>query len=147
MRGLSPLQRTVLHDVLELTRHGESTLRPVDGGRSLQGQAPSPLRCFDGRGDFYTPAADAGGGAVPWQPGRVARRARRGWTASDRAVMSRALRRLVERGLLERWDDTTVLGDVYNGRPCVRAGYVRLTPAGRRVAERLTSEGPADVSR
>jgi hypothetical protein len=63
---------------------------------------------------------------VEWYPSRWADR----WTPADRAVVSRALRRLEQRGFVERKNERT-------GQPG-RTTNVRLTDRGREVAKWLT---------
>jgi DNA-binding PadR family transcriptional regulator len=63
---------------------------------------------------------------VDWDPSR----GQDSWTPTDRAVVSRALRRLEQRGLVERKNEQT-------DNPA-RTTNVRLTARGREVANRLT---------
>jgi hypothetical protein len=77
---------------------------------------------------------------VPWYPSRQYHE----WTATDRAVVSRAVRRLVQRGLLERANEHSTNRDA---GPPRRATNLWLTPTGRTVAERLTKNMSEDVSR
>jgi hypothetical protein len=63
---------------------------------------------------------------VEWHPGRYMD----DWTPADRAVFSRSLRRLEQRGLVERKNERT--GE------STRTTNVRLTDRGREVAKRLT---------
>jgi hypothetical protein len=64
---------------------------------------------------------------VEWYPRQWLER----WTPADRAVFSRALRRLEQRGLVERKNARTVEST------CTT--HVRLTERGREVAKRLTT--------
>ena len=64
---------------------------------------------------------------VDWAPTRWADP----WTPADRAVISRALRRLEQRGLVERKNEVT--------NTPRRTTNVRLTDRGREVAKRLTT--------
>jgi hypothetical protein len=65
---------------------------------------------------------------IEWYPSK----GQRAWTPSNRAVMSRALRRLEQRGLVERRNRIS-------GEESGRTVNVHLTDRGREVAKRLTS--------
>lgn len=85
-------------------------------------------------------------GAVRWHPGRFHAK----WTAADRANVSRALQRLEARGLVIRNNDRTGIGPARTSReqPAPsRATCVKLTPAGRTIAKRLTLADFTNVSR
>jgi hypothetical protein len=73
----------------------------------------------------------------PWSP-RYIRYTTQGdtttWTPTDRAVFSRALHRLEQRGLVERKNDRTGMSR--------RTTTVRLTKRGREIAKRLRKSGP-----
>ena len=71
---------------------------------------------------------------IHWTPSRW----HQDWTASDRASVSRALKRLEGRGLVLRTNDWG--GDR-------RTNHVRLTEQGRQEAERLTKAVCEDVNR
>ena len=67
----------------------------------------------------------ARGWGIPWRPSRIYR----DLTRSDRAAISRSIRRMEERGLLYRLND-------WSGKR--RTTHVRLTPAGRHIGKRLS---------
>ena len=71
---------------------------------------------------------------VPWYPAK----GQEDWERSDSAIISRALRRLEARGLVERNNDIT-----RNGRRTTR---VKLTPLGLSIAKRLTKTDSENVS-
>ena len=86
-------------------------------------------------------AASSDHWGIPWHPRGNAPR----WTASNRAAVSRALRRLEQRGLLVRMNRTVTIGvsDSATGGPprmaSRRTSEVRLTELGRAVAQRFTA--------
>ena len=102
---LSQLQKVLLEVVWDETRRLETTLE----ARGEQGLL-ARVRCW----------------GVEWYPSRWLD----GSTPADRAVVSRALRRLEQRGLVERKNQRT-------GKPG-RTTNVRLTDRGREIAKRLT---------
>lgn len=73
---------------------------------------------------------------MPWRPSKGRMAVASGWTRVDSASISRCLRRLEGRGLVERTND------IMGGK---RTTLVRLTPLGEAVANRLSKmEAPND---
>jgi DnaB-like helicase N terminal domain len=103
--GLSRLQKDILRDVWEETVRVE---------RVLETKGMTGLLA---RVQYW---------GIEWYPSRGHDR----WTPTDRAVVSRALRRLEQRGLVERKNECT-------GQPG-RTTNVRLTERGREIAKQLT---------
>ena len=121
-RGLSLQQRHLLTVLYNLTVSVEEAIQ---------------------NGDTFHPNYDGGGvvngklvGSVglKWQPGkwRAANPENGPWTRADAAAVSRTLRRLCQRGLVDR--SNTVSGDP------TRTTSVQLTPRGRLIIERLTKQ-------
>lgn len=117
--------------------------RPVTS-RSLS-HAQQQVLCWVWRWSVYLEARDDGDARRPVEQVAVAWRAGSGATAAQRASWSRTLRRLEQRGLLERIphrDEEAPVPTDSRGHG-IRTAHVRLTAAGKELAKRL-EEGDGD---
>ena len=80
-----------------------------------------------------------GVGWANWYPSKGPSAIECGWTRADSATVSRSLRRLADRGLVERCNHAT--------GTTLRTTAARLTPLGVAAAERLTKCEPQNVNR
>jgi len=92
------------------------------------------------------------GGAGPGYDGCIYWRTE--GTDSDRAALSRSLRRLEQRGLLLRLNFVSGMGERYGlamrrskNDPHNRTTHIRLLPEGVKVGRRLSNEADSDVNR
>ena len=123
-RGLSELQERILCWLLQATVEVETHGHPIQ---------QRDLAYF----------------GIPWRPSK----GQKAWTATDRAVFSRAISRLEARRLIIRQNIASGTPGIGRARltvdepPPLRTTHLKLTDTGREVAERLTKTVNYNVSR